>query len=221
MSAADERFLGLLSDTHGRADACREALRVLGDLGATAFVHCGDVCGTDVLDALAGERVWFVWGNNDLDRKKETRYAESIGLTCLGDLGRFAFGGKHFVVTHGDDARRVVRLCADAENGVVPAGAERPDDYLLSGPHPRLARPAVRGDALDQPRRALPRKAQNLRAARRRDRHAHAARAGDLIAVAVVSRRCWQSGRRPNTMPAAKGVAGSGRLVVNCLSSGS
>ena len=136
-----DHLLGLLSDTHGKADACREALDVLTDLGATAFVHCGDVCGEAVLDELAGRRAWFVWGNNDVDRRKEKRYAESLGLTCLGDFGRFAFGGKQIAVTHGDDPRRVVRLCADAEAGTVPPDAGQTDDYLLTGhthvPHDR------------------------------------------------------------------------------------
>ena len=137
MPAVEEVKLGLISDTHGKVAACRTALAELEAMGATAFVHCGDVCGEAVLDELAGRRVWFVWGNNDVDRKRETRYAESLGLTCLGDFGRFTFGGKTIAVTHGDDPRRVARLCDEAEKG----GAGGGDDYLLSGhthvPHDR------------------------------------------------------------------------------------
>ena len=120
--------LGLVSDTHGRAEALRAATRVLLDAGATAFAHCGDVCGEAVLDEMAGHETWFVWGNNDLDRRRETKYAESLGLTCLGDFGSFEFGGKRFALTHGDDPRRVARLCADAE-----AGRGERYDYLLTG----------------------------------------------------------------------------------------
>lgn len=133
--------LGILSDTHGHAEACRAALDVLTEMGAQAFAHCGDVGEESVIDALAGHPVWFVWGNTDLDRARLRAYAEDLGLQCLGNLGRFVLGGKQFVLTHGDDAQRVAEVRLAAEQGRPVKGEARPDDYLLTGhthvPHDR------------------------------------------------------------------------------------
>ena len=125
--------LGILSDTHGRADACRLAVQTLLDMGAQALAHCGDVGEDAVLDVLAGHPVWFVWGNTDLDRPRLTRYAKDLGLACLGNLGRFTFGGKQFVLTHGDNAAALAQVRSAAEAGQAVAGVERADDYLLTG----------------------------------------------------------------------------------------
>ena len=126
--------LGILSDTHGRADACRLAVRTLLDMGAQALAHCGDVGEESVLDELAGHPVWFVWGNNDLDRSRLARYAADLGLACLGNLGRFQLGGKTFALTHGDNASVIAAIRAAAASREPAAGpAGGPDDYLLTG----------------------------------------------------------------------------------------
>src|SRR5688500_3651593 len=130
---ADAVRLGILSDTHGRADACRIAVQTLLDMGAQAFAHCGDVGEEPVLDVLAGHPVWFVWGNNDFDRPRLAQYAQDLGLACLDSFGRFSFGGRQFALTHGDDSRVIAALCTAGEAGQVAAGALEPDDYLLSG----------------------------------------------------------------------------------------
>lgn len=125
--------LGILSDTHGRADACGAAVKVLLEMGAQAFAHCGDVGEEPVLDQLAGQAVWFVWGNNDIDRSQLGRYAAELGLTCLNSFDRFRFAGKQFAITHGDDGA-VLRAIRDAAlAGSAAPGAPAQDDYLLSG----------------------------------------------------------------------------------------
>lgn len=136
-----ERRLGLLSDTHGQAQRCQKAVERLREAGAQAFVHCGDVGDEAVIDALAGEQIWFVWGNTDFDRTRLTRYALDLGLTCLGDHGDFIFGGKRLHVTHGDDARWIRTLCERAERPEELEEVHMAPDYLLTGhthvPHDR------------------------------------------------------------------------------------
>src|SRR5687768_12828382 len=138
---ADAVRLGILSDTHGRADACRIAVRTLLDMGAQALAHCGDVGEEPVLDELAGHPVWFVWGNNDLDRPRLAQYAADLGLVCLGNLGRFQLGGKTFALTHGDNAGIIAAIRAAASRGEPAGESAAPDDYLLTGhthvPHDR------------------------------------------------------------------------------------
>jgi putative phosphoesterase len=103
-------IVGILSDTHGKADMAALAVRTLLENGAEYLVHCGDVGGTDVLDALAGHPAMFVLGNNDYDEFKLNQYARTLGIHCGDRHGQLAFGGKRGVVTHGDDQRLVRNL---------------------------------------------------------------------------------------------------------------
>ena len=115
-------LLGILSDTHGRADAMAEGMKLLRAAGATYFLHCGDVGTEEVLDQLAGEPSGFVFGNTDWDRNGLRRYAQQIGVPCLDNYGSLELAGKKIAVTHGDDAARL-RLILK----------EQAHDYLLVG----------------------------------------------------------------------------------------
>ena len=115
-------LLGILSDTHDRADAMAMGVRLLRSAGAAYYVHCGDVGDETVLDALAGEPSAFVFGNNDWDRAGLRRHADTLGVTCLGDFGTLDLAGKKIAVTHGDDGGLLRRL-VDAQD----------HDYVLLG----------------------------------------------------------------------------------------
>lgn len=114
--------IGILSDTHDRADAMAAAVRRLTANGAEFLIHCGDVGAPSMLDYLAGTPSAFVWGNNDFDRRELERYAKHLGVTCYGNLGDFELAGKRFALLHGDDERAKQRLLA-----------EQCHDYLLQG----------------------------------------------------------------------------------------
>jgi len=114
--------IGILSDSHDRADMMSAAVRTLTANGAEFLIHCGDVGSEPVLDCLAGIPSAFVWGNNDFDRRSLQQYAEDLGIKCMGNLGELELGGKRFVVLHGDDERAKHRLLAEQRH-----------DYLLQG----------------------------------------------------------------------------------------
>jgi putative phosphoesterase len=103
-------IVGILSDTHGKTDMAHLAVQTLIGQGAEYLVHCGDVGGKEVLDALAGHPAMFVFGNNDYDRDELENYAKILGIACGGEHGKLAFGGKLAVVTHGDDHRLLRKL---------------------------------------------------------------------------------------------------------------
>jgi putative phosphoesterase len=115
-------LIGILSDTHDRADAMAAGVAVLRRAGAQFFVHCGDVGTERVLDHLAGLPSAFVFGNTDWDRAALARYAETIGVACHGTFADLELGGKKVAVTHGDDARIKQRILT-----------EKRHDYLLQG----------------------------------------------------------------------------------------
>lgn len=106
-------ILGILSDTHGRADMAAAAVARLRSRGAEYFIHCGDVGSEAVLDTLAGCRATFVFGNTDWDRPGLSRYAKDIGVVCGEMLAKLSFDGKLAVVTHGDDGRLVNRVLSE------------------------------------------------------------------------------------------------------------
>lgn len=120
--------VGLLSDTHDRADAAMLGVRALRQAGAEFLIHSGDVGSERILDHLAGIPSAFVFGNNDWDKRGLMRYASELGVRCLGDAGELELGGKSFYVCHGDDLRAMRR-----------ALDEQRFDYLLHG-HTHLTR---------------------------------------------------------------------------------
>ncbi|HZN65955.1 MAG TPA: YfcE family phosphodiesterase [Tepidisphaeraceae bacterium] len=115
-------LIGILSDTHDRADAMAAAMKLLRELGAAFYVHCGDVGAERVLDHLAGVPSAFVFGNTDWDRAALARYARSIGVACHDAFADLELGGKRIAVTHGDDYRLKQRILAEQRH-----------DYLLQG----------------------------------------------------------------------------------------
>lgn len=115
-------IVGILSDTHDRAETAAAAIELLRGGGAQYFLHCGDIGSERMLDLLAGLPAAFVWGNTDWDRRPLERYAKSLDLQCLGGYGELELGGKTFALTHGDDARTVRRVIEEQRH-----------DYLLHG----------------------------------------------------------------------------------------
>ncbi len=114
-------LIGILSDTHGRADAMANAMRLLRSRGAEFYFHCGDIGSQAVLDELSGKPALAVWGNTD-PVQRLARYAQNIGVNVADPLGEVELAGKRFAVTHGDDYRIVQRILAEQRH-----------DYLLLG----------------------------------------------------------------------------------------
>jgi putative phosphoesterase len=115
-------LIGILSDTHGRADTAAAGISLLQEKGAAYFIHCGDVGSEQVLDHLAGLKAAFVWGNCDFDRMGLERYAQAIGIQCFGAFGELELEGKKIALLHGDDPVIRKRVLAEQKH-----------DYLLQG----------------------------------------------------------------------------------------
>ena len=124
-------ILGILSDTHGRVAPTTAALAALQKAGGEYFIHCGDVGGQNILDLLTGLPLSFVWGNTDFDRHELTKYAQNLGIQCLGDFGELNLDGRKFAVTHGDNPLILKQIVV-----------ARKFHYLLHG-HTHVARDQV------------------------------------------------------------------------------
>lgn len=114
-------LIGILSDSHGDAVATADAVRLLEKRGAVHLVHCGDVCGEQVLDELAGHRCTFVWGNCDSPSPTIRKYVLALGLTWPEPPVILKLAGKRIAVFHGHER-------------TFAAASDRDDlDYVLYG----------------------------------------------------------------------------------------
>ncbi len=127
-------LIGLLSDTHDRADTARLAVNLLRENKAEYLLHAGDVGGQQVIDALSGGTAAFVWGNNDFDRAVLAAYAQDVSITCCDTVGEFELAGKRIALTHGDDTQLVKRILREQRH-----------DYLITG-HSHVAHDRWQGD---------------------------------------------------------------------------
>jgi hypothetical protein len=93
--------VGLLSDSHGRAERTARAVDALLAAGADTLIHAGDIETDEVLDCLAGHNAYVVWGNCDWDQAGLERYARDIGIAVHGDAGEVTVDGVRIAFTHG------------------------------------------------------------------------------------------------------------------------
>ena len=117
--------IGIVSDSHAKADRLRRALTALIARGAQAVVHCGDIGSTACLDALAaaGVPAYAVAGNMDrhLDRLQAAARKGGVRLsleTVLLPLG----GGSYLAATHGHEPATVAHLLAERRFAYVCLG---------------------------------------------------------------------------------------------------
>jgi putative phosphoesterase len=128
-------ILGILSDTHGFHQRTAHAITLLEQLGAEAFVHCGDIGGEAVLDELAGRRAWIVPGNVDALDPALMCYAESLGLQIADTIPlKIEIAGRAIGVYHGHEPS-FSRLARAIRQGdlLAFAGMTAGLDYILYG----------------------------------------------------------------------------------------
>lgn len=106
--------IGLLSDSHGRAEVTRRAVEILADQGARVLIHLGDIETTAVIDQLVVDGAttkkvidsYLVFGNVDWDLGDLGRYAADLNIRVEHPVGRIELpDGRAFVFTHGDNAK--------------------------------------------------------------------------------------------------------------------
>jgi len=114
-------LLGILSDSHGRADTTRLAVKLLRDRGAELLLHLGDIGSEQVIDELVGHPARIVFGNCDWNDRELGCYAEIVGITNDHPIGRLTIDAKSVAFTHGHLIEPMEQAMLD---GV---------DYLLHG----------------------------------------------------------------------------------------
>jgi putative phosphoesterase len=95
-------LIGVLSDTHGRADTVAKALAEFSARGVELLIHCGDIDDADTVAAFDGWTVHFVYGNCDWDRIGIKRAISAISGTLHDPFGHLELAGKQIAWLHGD-----------------------------------------------------------------------------------------------------------------------
>ncbi|MFQ5502786.1 MAG: metallophosphoesterase family protein [Phycisphaerae bacterium] len=96
-------WVGILSDSHGDAVITAKAVSLLERHGAEHLFHCGDLCGEQVIDELAGHHCSFVWGNCDAPSPTLRRYVENLDLVWPELPVRVRLAGKQIALYHGHE----------------------------------------------------------------------------------------------------------------------
>lgn len=93
--------IGVLSDSHGRAETTRRAVALLLASGAERLIHLGDLETEAVIDELVGYRAHIVFGNCD-DEPRLASYARAVGVVNDHPMGTMTVDGREIAFTHGD-----------------------------------------------------------------------------------------------------------------------
>jgi putative phosphoesterase len=133
--------VGLISDTHDRLEAIREAVRVFNDRGVDLVLHAGDYASPFTAAAFKGLRCRLigVYGNVDGDREQlKERYAELGELKGL--LAVLDLAGVKAALIHGSPPELVEALAKSGDFDLVVHGhthrvrAERVGRALVVNP---------------------------------------------------------------------------------------
>ena len=113
--------IGVLSDSHGRAETTARAVGVLVQAGVDVLIHLGDVGSEAVIDELVGHDAHVVFGNCDFDHKALGRYAESVGVRNHHPAGTLQADGTVVCFTHGH-LEREMRSLLESKPGYLLHG---------------------------------------------------------------------------------------------------
>ncbi|MDW7990601.1 MAG: YfcE family phosphodiesterase [Anaerolineae bacterium] len=113
--------VGILSDTHDNLENVRRACDLFAREGVTLLLHCGDVCGSAVVEALDGFTVYFALGN--MDRVHALGMAvDALQGGRLARLHELTLAGKTLALLHGDDSHLLQRCILSGTYAYVVHG---------------------------------------------------------------------------------------------------
>ncbi len=141
--------IGILSDTHDNLNAVRKARDLFAAEGITTLLHCGDVCGGAVVEALNGFTVYFAQGNRErIPALREAVAALQSGRLAL--LHTLVLNGRSIALLHGDNTDTLRRLIASGTYNYVIHGHTHRHRDKRYGPT-RVINPGALGNIRVEP----------------------------------------------------------------------
>jgi putative phosphoesterase len=129
--------IGILSDTHDKLGRAITAVEQLVAAGAEVLIHCGDLCGPQMVYALERRPSYFVIGNNEWDLGGLRRAARDTGSTCLEWGGTVELANRRLAVTHGHLEKELRALLATRPEYLLTGHSHVQHDYR-EGPTRRI-----------------------------------------------------------------------------------
>jgi putative phosphoesterase len=114
--------IGLISDTHDDCANLRAALVILEAEGITTVLHCGDLCGPEIVRLMREFDVWIARGNMDHQMAVSQQVGRQWGVGRLAWFHRLVLDGYSLAVTHGNDGGLLNRLISSGEHAYVVHG---------------------------------------------------------------------------------------------------
>ena len=143
--------IGIISDTHDHLRNLEAALEILRAEQVTQILHCGDVCGPDVVHALAGFDVRIAQGNMDRSLELPQTIGEAMGSIQMAWLQRPTLDGYSVVMIHGDNEQVLGNLITSNQYKYVLHGhTHRRRDQKIGRTH--IINPGALGGTRHQAR---------------------------------------------------------------------
>jgi putative phosphoesterase len=128
--------IGIISDTHDNLHNLEAALEVLRAEEVTKILHCGDVCGPGIVQALTDFDVWIAQGNMDRHHGLAQTTKETLGPGRLAWLHKLTLNGYPVAMVHGDNEKVLGSIIASGQYAYVFYGhTHRRREHMIGRTH--------------------------------------------------------------------------------------
>ncbi len=114
--------IGVVSDTHNLAELAKKVIFLASEMNVKSFIHCGDICNTEIVDILSKFPTQYVFGNCDGAKRTLTQRIEETGGVIHGRFGQLEWEEKKIAFLHGDEDMRLDRECRSGNWDLVCYG---------------------------------------------------------------------------------------------------
>jgi len=111
--------IAVISDTHDHLENLLTAIQILKAESVTTILHCGDLCGPEVVHAMADFDVWIAEGNMDIGVTLDQLIRETFGAGRFSWLQRIVLDGYSIAMIHGDDEAALGDLIFSGQHAYV------------------------------------------------------------------------------------------------------
>ena len=114
--------IGIISDTHDDLYNLETALDILRAEGVMTILHCGDVCGPEMVRSLEGFDVWIAQGNMDRQLGLAQAVEGTLGHGRLAWFQRPSLDGYALAMIHGDNEEVLANLIHSGQHRYILYG---------------------------------------------------------------------------------------------------
>jgi putative phosphoesterase len=102
--------IGVVSDTHDRAEVIADAIRLLQEQHVELILHCGDIETPETARLFKPIPTHFVFGNWDKERAKLAAAIKDAGGTYYESFGAIELAGKRLAWVHSHERHQLRQL---------------------------------------------------------------------------------------------------------------